>query len=65
MGDGVEGLATLVALIGLLTCVDVVVLDEGGALAEGAPALHTPVWSLTYVDPLVVAEKELLLNVFP
>ena len=55
-GAATEGLATLTALIGLLSSVDDGMSNEVCAPAEGLPALHAFIGLLSTVNPLVPLE---------
>ena len=52
-GAADEGLPTVAALVGLLSCVDPLVLGEGGALRKGLRTNLALVWLLPRVDPQV------------
>ena len=52
-GASAEGAPTLLAGIGLLPCVDSLVLNKVGALAEGFPTLFAFIGVLSVVNPLV------------
>lgn len=49
-----EGLPTLIAPIGLLSCVDPPMLGQERALAEGLATLAALIWPLACVCPLML-----------